>query len=66
MAKSQMKGNKEAKEPKGDKPKGGGSAYKLSQSAPSGPATNPLARRNSHPCLRRHHADPAVATATLA
>jgi hypothetical protein len=45
MAKSQMKGNKEAKEPKGDKPKGGGSAYKLSQSAPSGPATNPFGKK---------------------
>jgi len=34
MAKGQMKGNKEAKKPKGDKPKSGGSAYKLSQGAP--------------------------------
>jgi hypothetical protein len=31
MAKGQMKGNKEAKKPKADKPKSGGSAYKLSQ-----------------------------------
>jgi hypothetical protein len=31
MAKSQMKGNKEAKKPKAEKPKAGGSAYKLSQ-----------------------------------
>jgi hypothetical protein len=33
MAKGQMKGNKEAKKPKADKPKAGGSAYKLSQGA---------------------------------
>jgi hypothetical protein len=32
MAKSQLRGNKEAKKPKADKPKTGGSAYKLSQS----------------------------------
>jgi hypothetical protein len=31
MAKGQMKGNKEAKKPKGDKPKGAGSTYKQSQ-----------------------------------
>jgi hypothetical protein len=31
MAKGQIKGNKEAKKPKSDKPKEGGSAYKLSQ-----------------------------------
>jgi hypothetical protein len=31
MAKGQMKGNKEAKKPKADKPKSGASAYKLSQ-----------------------------------
>ena len=31
MAKSQLRGNKEAKKPKADKPKSGGSAYKLSQ-----------------------------------
>jgi hypothetical protein len=31
MAKGQLKGNKEAKKPKADKPKGGGSAYKQSQ-----------------------------------
>jgi hypothetical protein len=31
MAKGQVKGNKEAKKPKSDKPKEGGSAYKLSQ-----------------------------------
>jgi hypothetical protein len=40
MAKGQMKGNKEAKKPKGDKPKGGGSSYKLSQGK-SGPAIVP-------------------------
>ena len=31
MAKGQVKGNKEAKKPKADKPKGPGSAYKQSQ-----------------------------------
>jgi hypothetical protein len=31
MAKGQIKGNKEAKKPKADKPKGAGSAYKQSQ-----------------------------------
>jgi hypothetical protein len=31
MAKGQMKGNKEAKKPKSDRPKGAGSAYKKSQ-----------------------------------
>ena len=31
MSKGQMKGNKEAKKPKGDKEKGVGSAYKQSQ-----------------------------------
>ena len=31
MAKGQMKGNKEAKKPKADKEKSGGSAYKMSQ-----------------------------------
>jgi hypothetical protein len=38
MAKGQMKGNKDAKKPKADKPKSAGSAYKLSQGA-SGQAT---------------------------
>jgi hypothetical protein len=33
MAKGQMKGNEEAKKAKADKPKSGGSAYKLSQGA---------------------------------
>jgi len=31
MAKGQIKGNKEAKKPKAEKPKGSGSAYKQSQ-----------------------------------
>jgi hypothetical protein len=31
MAKGQLRGNKEAKKPKADKPKGAGSAYKQSQ-----------------------------------
>jgi len=31
MAKEQQRGNKEAKKPKADKPKGPGSAYKQSQ-----------------------------------
>jgi hypothetical protein len=44
MAKGQMKGNKEAKKPKADKPKGGGSAYKLSQGA-SGQAIIPPTKR---------------------
>jgi hypothetical protein len=44
MAKGQMKGNKEAKKPKGDKPKGPGSAYKQSQSK-GGPAINPFAKK---------------------
>jgi hypothetical protein len=45
MAKGQMKGNKEAKKPKGDKPKSGGSAYKLSQGAPGGAAINPFSKK---------------------
>jgi hypothetical protein len=32
MAKGEQHGNKEAKKPKSDKPKSGGSAYKQSQS----------------------------------
>ena len=44
MAKGQMKGNKEAKKPKSDKPKAGGSAYQLSHGA-SGQATIPPAKR---------------------
>jgi hypothetical protein len=45
MAKGQMKGNKEAKKPKGDKPKIGGSAYKLSQGAPGGLAISPFSKK---------------------
>ncbi|WP_315834924.1 hypothetical protein [Bradyrhizobium prioriisuperbiae] len=47
MAKGQMKSNKEAKKPKADKnqPKGGGSAYKLSQG--KGAATaNPFTKKS--------------------
>jgi hypothetical protein len=44
MAKGQMKGNKEAKKPKADKPKSGGSAYKLSQGA-SGQAISPPSKK---------------------
>jgi hypothetical protein len=44
MAKGQMKGNKEAKKPKADKPKAGGSAYKLSQGA-GGQATSPPSKK---------------------
>ena len=44
MAKGQMKGNKEAKKPKADKPKSGGSAYKLSQGA-GGQAISPPSKR---------------------
>jgi hypothetical protein len=45
MAKGQMKGNKEAKKPKADKPKSGGSAYKLSQGTPGSPASSPFAKK---------------------
>jgi hypothetical protein len=44
MAKGQVKGNKEAKKPKGDKPKGPGSTYKQSQGK-GGPAINPFAKK---------------------
>jgi hypothetical protein len=46
MAKSQMKGNKEAKKPKADKnrPKGAGSAYKQSQ-IKGDKTTNPFAKK---------------------
>ena len=44
MAKGQKKGNKEAKKPKADTPKTGGSAYKLSQGA-GGQAINPPTKR---------------------
>ena len=37
MAKGQIKGNKEVKKPKADKPKTGGSAYKQSQGKGSQP-----------------------------
>jgi hypothetical protein len=37
MAKGQLRGNKEAKKPKADKPKSGGSAYKLAQGKASQP-----------------------------
>ncbi len=47
MAKGQMKGNKEAKKPKGDKnqPKATISAYKLSQSK-GGQSTTPFAKKS--------------------
>jgi hypothetical protein len=47
MAKGQIKGNKEAKKPKADKnqPKGGGSAYKLSQGK-AGPTVNTFAKKS--------------------
>jgi hypothetical protein len=41
MAKGQLRGNKEAKKPKADKPKSGGSAYKLSQGKASQPVIMP-------------------------
>jgi hypothetical protein len=44
MAKGQVKGNKESKKPKADKPKGPGSAYKLSQGK-GRPAVNPFAKK---------------------
>jgi hypothetical protein len=44
MAKGQMKGNKEAKKPKADKPKSGGSAYKLSQGG-GGQAISPPSKK---------------------
>lgn len=48
MAKNQQRGNKEAKKPKGDKPKGAGSAYKQGQTK-SGQALVAPARKNSPP-----------------
>jgi hypothetical protein len=45
MAKGQMKGNKEAKKPKADKPKSGGSAYKLSQSSGGQPTITPTKKK---------------------
>ncbi|MGO9561238.1 MAG: hypothetical protein ACLPPV_01200 [Candidatus Korobacteraceae bacterium] len=44
MAKGQLKGNKEAKKPKADKPKGSGSAYKQSQGK-GGAALSPTATK---------------------
>jgi hypothetical protein len=44
MAKGQVKGNKEAKKPKGEKPMGPGSAYKQSQGK-GAPAVNPFAKK---------------------
>jgi hypothetical protein len=41
MAKGQMKGNKEAKKPKGEKPKGAGSTYKQAQGK-GGPVSSPF------------------------
>ena len=44
MAKGQIKGNKEAKKPKADKPKGGGSAYKQAQGK-GGQSMSPPAKK---------------------
>ena len=41
MAKGQIKGNKEAKKPKSEKPKSESSAYKLSQSKGGQPISVP-------------------------
>jgi len=41
MAKGQIKGNKEAKKPKAEKPKAGVSAYKASQGKGGQPITLP-------------------------
>ena len=43
MAKGKLKGNKEARKPKTDKPKGSGSAYKQAQS--KGSSTTQLVRK---------------------
>jgi hypothetical protein len=45
MAKGQVKGNKEAKKPKSDKPKGSVSEYKKSQS-PTGQAFSPPGKKS--------------------
>jgi hypothetical protein len=45
MAKSQLRGNKEAKKPKSDKPKSSVSEYKKSQGA-TGQALNPPAKKS--------------------
>jgi hypothetical protein len=44
MAKGKLKGNKEAKKPKAEKPKGSASVYKQAQSK-AGVSTNPFVRR---------------------
>jgi hypothetical protein len=44
MAKGKLKGNKEAKKPKTDKPKSSASAYKQAQNK-AGVSTNPFVRR---------------------
>lgn len=46
MAKSKLKGNKEARKPKSVKPKGSASAYKVAQSK-DGASTNPFVRKSS-------------------
>ena len=46
MAKGQVKGNKEAKKPKTEKPKGPGSAYKQSQGKGGLPFSVDPARKN--------------------
>ncbi len=45
MAKGQLRGNKEAKKPKSDKPKGSVSEYKKSQ-GPTGQAMNPPGKKS--------------------
>lgn len=45
MAKGQLKGNKEAKKPKAEKPKGAGSAYKQSQVKPGSQTTNTFGKK---------------------
>ena len=44
MAKGKLKGNKEARKPKTEKPKGSGSAYKQGQSK-AGVSTTPFVRK---------------------
>lgn len=43
MAKAKLKGNKEARKPKTEKPKGSGSAYKQAQG--KAPVSNPFLRK---------------------
>jgi hypothetical protein len=45
MVKGQMKGNKEVRKPKAEKPKGGGSAYKLSQGTGGQPIIAPSKKK---------------------